>query len=96
MNNRETAFPLFRQEIEAKPIAPCDPNVKPADVARLSTQAVMILNRLKRGPASNRELSSIALKYTSRISDIRAAGIEVECEDRGGGLNFYTLKGSNT
>lgn len=86
----ESAFPLFRQEVEIKPI---DPNVSKSDVVRLSSQSVAILERLRRGPASNRELSGLALKYTSRVSDIRAAGYTVECEDRGGGLCFYTLKG---
>ena len=46
---------------------------------RLSRHASLILERLQRGPASNRELAAISLKYTGRISDLRANGYAVEC-----------------
>ena len=46
---------------------------------RLSRQALAILARLQRGPASNRDLCSLSLKYTGRISDLRANGYQVEC-----------------
>lgn len=41
---------------------------------RLSAQCARILARLRQGPATNRELAAIALKYTGRLSDLRAAG----------------------
>lgn len=44
---------------------------------RLADQTYAVYRRLKMGPASNRELSALALKYTSRISDLRAKGIDV-------------------
>ncbi len=61
------------------------------DKARLSAQCAAILARLRRGSATNVELAEISLKYTSRISDLRAAGIAVECERGTGGLNAYRL-----
>ena len=45
---------------------------------RLSAQCQRILERLRQGPATNRELARIALKYTSRISDLRAAGHRID------------------
>lgn len=61
---------------------------------RLSRQAVAILQRLKRGPASNRELSTLSLKYTSRISDLRANGYAVGCfgHDHKTGEAWYRLE----
>ena len=49
---------------------------------RLSKQCRAILERLRHGPASNRELSLIALKYTARISDLRNAGYNVVIHKR--------------
>lgn len=54
-----------------------DPNVRPADAPRLSRQNAAVLARLMRGPATNAELAGIALKYTSRVSDLRKAGFTV-------------------
>jgi hypothetical protein len=48
---------------------------------------------LRQGPRTNVELSSVALKYTSRLSDIRKAGFDVRCERMHGGLTKYTLIG---
>lgn len=60
---------------------------------RLSGQCSRILQRLKEGPVSNAELSTMALKYTSRISDLRAAGyaVEVVSHDRTSGYVTYRL-----
>lgn len=68
-------------------LLPTDPNVRPADVKRLTGQNAAVLARLRAGPATNAELAAIALKYTSRISDLRKAGFTV-IEDDG----MYTLK----
>ena len=68
-------------------LLPTDPNVRPADVKRLTGQNAAVLSRLRAGPATNAELAAIALKYTSRISDLRKAGFTV-IEDDG----MYTLK----
>ncbi len=38
------------------------------------SQAEAILARLRRGPAGAGELAQLALKYTSRISDLRTEG----------------------
>lgn len=62
------------------------------DRPRLNKQCQAILERLKRGPAINEELSRMSLKYTSRLSDIRKAGYTVQAESMGGGVWRYTLK----
>jgi hypothetical protein len=73
-------------------LPPSDPNVANADRPRLSGQNARILARLRKGPATNAELAEISLKYTSRISDLRAAGYGVLCETGQGGVNWYRLK----
>ena len=55
----------------------------PSEIRRLTKQAEDVLRRLQQGPASARELSQIALKYTSRVSDLRKAGYDVRCNERG-------------
>jgi hypothetical protein len=76
-----------------RPIPPiqCDP----ADVGRLTGQNLKIIERLRQGPATNRELSLISLKYTGRVSDCRRAGYKIVCEKRDGGLTVYSLEARN-
>lgn len=63
-----------------------------SDYGRLSKQCAAIIARLRLGSATNRELSEIALKYTSRVSDCRDAGYNIpEPENLGGGLTRYSL-----
>lgn len=65
----------------------------PSERKRLSRQADLIVERLRQGIASNRELAAISLKYTSRISEARQAGyrIEVQSQDHRSGLVTYAL-----
>ena len=63
-------------------IKPTDPQVRDSvQEPRLSAQSVAILERLKIGPATNKELAGIALNYRARISDLRAAGYVIELAD---------------
>lgn len=75
--------------------SPCDPTVPAEARPRLSRQCRAIVDRLAQGPALNTELASIALKYTSRLSDIRKAGYEIRCTtiDARAGLYRYELAG---
>lgn len=74
------------------PLAPTDTNVLPEDVARLSKQCQLILAKLKTGPCTNYELAGVALKYTSRISDLRKHGFNVRMtERRKDGTTIYEL-----
>ena len=86
-----TMFDTF----DAAQMVPIDPHVEAADVPRLTGQNAAILARLERGPATNSELAGIALKYTSRLSDVRAAvarnGFAIVCDRGEGGLNTYRL-----
>ena len=61
------------------------------DRPRLRGQNAAILERLKRGPATNTELAGLSLKYTSRISDIRKAGYQITNRRLEGGLTVYEL-----
>jgi hypothetical protein len=81
-----TLFPI------APSLAPRDPHAHPADRPRLTGQNAEILSILRRGPASNRMLASVSLKYTSRVSDLRAAGFKVRCERCADGLTVYSLE----
>jgi len=53
-----------------------------------------MLVRLQEGPVTNTELVTLALKYTSRISDLRGHGYDVECYDRDvrTGVSWYRLR----
>jgi hypothetical protein len=81
---------LFARDVS--PLA-TDPRVPQASRARLSRQCQAILDRLTQGAATNRELAELALKYTSRLSDIRAAGYDVRvvAHDHVTGLVTYRL-----
>ena len=65
-----------------------------AERKRLSRQCEAILERLKRGTASNSELAAMALNFRARISEIRQAGYSIEVVERNHdtGLNFYALR----
>ena len=90
--------PLFNTRgFGMAPMPPTDPNVIRSDVARLTGQNRAIYDRLRRGPATGRELAAIAQKYTSRISDIRDAlagsGWTIPEPVRGaGGVTTYRLE----
>lgn len=56
-----------------------NPTVVPEAVPRVSRQCRAILDRLRRGPATNAELAGLSLKYTSRLSDLRANGFVIKC-----------------
>lgn len=63
--------------------------------SRLSKQCYQILELLRQGPATNVQLAGIALKYTSRISDLRKAGydVRVTSRNRTTGVTVYQLAG---
>jgi len=65
------------------------------DRPRLTGQNARILARLREGPATNVELAEISLKYTSRVSDVRAylrpRGEDIVCARGPGGLNSYRI-----
>jgi len=76
-----------------KPILPpTDPNVIPADSHKLSGQNAAILRRLRIGAASSLTLAGLALKYSSRISDLRKHGYVIHCERMQDGTHLYTLE----
>jgi hypothetical protein len=78
---------------EAGGIPPRDPKVTAAEAPRLGRQCRAIVDRLRRGRATNAELAGMALKFTGRISDCRAAGydIRVVSRDYTTGVVWYAL-----
>ena len=73
-------------------------NAPAEEKPRLGRQAEIIYEMLQDGPVSNVALAQTALKYTSRISDIRKFLINhqipkrIEVERLGGGVNLYHLR----
>lgn len=86
-------LPGMFSEAPAALVVPASPALAPVERRRLSGQNAAILARLQRGSASNHELSALSLKYTSRISDLRAAGYDVRVieRDRATGKTWYAL-----
>jgi hypothetical protein len=83
---------LFDIFADAEALPPTDPNVDPQDVERLSRQCAAILERLRRGPATNVELVRIALNHTARISDLRKHGHDIRVTKRNAeGVFWYGL-----
>lgn len=76
-----------------------DPQVRgTVEASRLGRQCRTILAMLQVGPCAARELATVALKYTSRISDLRRAGYDVRVteRDRRTGWTLYELVGWRT
>lgn len=75
-------------------IPPRDTHVEKAERPRLTGQNLAILERLQRGPATAKELVQYGLNYRARISDLRAAGYDVQVVERNyvTGRTVYELK----
>jgi len=59
---------------------------------RRGTQVHKILERLRRGPATNVELAELAIKYSGRVSDLRALGYNIQCVNQNEhGVTTYVL-----
>jgi hypothetical protein len=85
---------MMNLQLDLLTLPPVDTHVQvPTEIKRLSGQNAAILNRLQAGPASNHELAALSLKYTSRVSDLRAAGYDVRVVERdyASGLTMYRL-----
>lgn len=80
-----------------KPVPRIDRRLPQPERRRLSAQCASILDRLEHGPASNLELSAIALRYSARIKELRDAGyvIEITETDHATGRRVYRLKEGN-
>jgi hypothetical protein len=67
--------------------------VPAAAVKRLTPQCRAIIDRLRRGRATNAELCAIGLKYNARISELRQAGYDLRCveHDHETGVARYAL-----
>lgn len=83
---------IFDQPPPTPPRAPARA-VTTSDAQRLNGQCARILDLLRVRPQLNSTLAGIGLKYTSRISDLRAAGYTIRCERVADGLTKYYLIG---
>lgn len=87
---------MTQRELFGKHSEPVTPiAAPPEDRQRLGGQNAAILERLRKGPASNAELAALSLKYTARISDLRAAGHRIASRRVSGGTFVYTLLGGS-
>lgn len=70
------------------------PSMPVAMRKRLSRQCRLILELLQKGPASNAQLTGIALRYSARIFELREAGyrIRLVSHDCGTGVTVYELE----
>jgi hypothetical protein len=78
MKGYSSSLPLFDKP---PPVAvePVDPNVLPSDVPRLKGAAMRVLERLKQGPATNRELERPECggsRFGGRLRELRVAGVK--------------------
>lgn len=74
-----------------------DSGLDPAEKPRLDKQCLKILRLMIEGPATNAQLSQIALRYSARIFDIRTkAGITIKIRERNReiGVNLYGFDSS--
>lgn len=82
----------YGQRVEdPPPVATCNPTVQEADIPRLGRQHHAILAMLRKGPATNVELSAIGQRFGGRIHELRQAGYAILREQEGRGLYRYTL-----
>ena len=69
-----------------------DQTVQRDEQRRLESQNAAILARLRQNTCTNLALAKIALKYTSRISDLRKAGHDIRVVKRKpSGICVYKL-----
>lgn len=72
-----------------------DPNLSREAIPRVSKQALQVLEQLRSGPKTNRQLLEVAIRYGSRLHDLRKAGydIQIVSKDEASGLVTYKLVG---
>lgn len=63
----------------------------PSKIRRLSGESANVLARLELGPVTRRELNTLTINPTARISDLRAAGYQVACDEQPDGRSVYRL-----
>jgi hypothetical protein len=70
-------------------------NVDSVQEPRLSRHNEVILAMLQEGTVTNVDIAKISKNHTARISNLRAAGYDIQCEfiNRETGLTKYTLLG---
>ena len=84
----ETQFSLF--DPPAVP-AKLNKSVESEDKPRLGKQQAAVLERLRKGPATNMELLPISARFSARIHELRKAGFVINRANLGDGLFEYSL-----
>jgi hypothetical protein len=70
-----------------------DRRLPPEARARFSRLALLILGRLQKGPADNRELVRLTShRFGARVQELRDAGHTIDAVSVGGGRWVYTLR----
>ena len=72
-----------------------NPTVPDAAKPRLGRQQQAILDRLRKGPATNNDLCQIAQRFSARIEELRKAGYDIRRthDDDRRGVYIYELVG---
>lgn len=65
------------------------------EIHRRDSNYQKVLDRLRRGPATNRELNAICFRYGGRIHEMRQNGLNITTERKGRGVFVFTLKDDN-
>ena len=76
-------------------VIPFDPHVAPREKKiRLSRQCKEILDRLRQGPATQRELMMIASQYNARIFALRGEGYNIPSPEQNHktGISIYHIE----
>lgn len=84
-----TQLSLFDRPAPA--VVPADPNLSASERKRLGPKCLLVLRRLREGPATTGELVPIYHKYSQRIWDLRQAGCVISERRIRPGEHLYTL-----
>lgn len=61
------------------------------DASRLARQQALILDRLRKGPATTAELNAICTRFGARLLELRRAGHDIVTSKKGG-IAQYELR----
>ena len=92
--NEQLTFASIKKPVLAAGPKP-NASVPKADEKRIKPQAKDILNRLRKGTVSTKELVSVARQYNARLNEIRKhlarIGMTVDCMEGKAGNNHYRI-----
>lgn len=85
---------LFDLMAPPEPLKPENPVA--VEIHRRDSNYQKVLDRLRRGPATNAELNEICFRYGARIWEMKKNGITIDKKHVGESVYIYILKGEPT